>query len=304
MLERFIDMILGFGPPRRIAGGGGLFPGSPGDQEHFGQPRIHQTTFTSRPFGGGTTSITIVSGPSPGASPGASPGDARGDPFLAYAQPLKSRPQPSGGLQITIVSMRIGANQRSRIFSNVLRDIGPTEEGNQAEDSGEPPPGFARSLHDILSLISPANVMAGDAVYSHEALDRIITGLMEVNPQSNAAPPASEEALRSLDRRMVDKEMLGTDGKTECAICIDEMKKGETAVFLSCEHRFHEDCVVLWLKEHNTCPVCRTPIEKNEHDRSNNNYPQGNDGAEPGQSSDGSPSSPRPRASGPGRRSP
>lgn len=121
---------------------------------------------------------------------------------------------------------------------------------------------FARSLHDILSLFSPANAMAGDAVYSQEALDRIITQLMEANPQSNAAPPASEQALQSLDRRPVDREMLKGESKTECTICIDELKIGDTAVFLPCKHWFHEDCVVLWLKEHNTCPICRTPIEK------------------------------------------
>ena len=111
--------------------------------------------------------------------------------------------------------------------------------------------------------------MMGDAVYSQEALDRIITELMEANPQSNAAPPASEEALTKLDRRTVDAQMLGPEGKTECSICIDEVKVGDKAVFLPCKHWFHEDCVVLWLKEHNTCPVCRTPIEKDaRRDRS------------------------------------
>lgn len=64
--------------------------------------------------------------------------------------------------------------------------------------------------------------------------------------------------------------MLGADGKTECTICIDEMKVGETAIYLPCNHWFHEDCVVLWLKEHNTCPICRTPVEKNDGSNVNN----------------------------------
>jgi hypothetical protein len=63
--ERFFDMLNGFGP--RAPGGNGSFPSSPGEREqppepNFG-PRIYRTTFTSGTFGGGTTSVTIVSGP-------------------------------------------------------------------------------------------------------------------------------------------------------------------------------------------------------------------------------------------------
>lgn len=138
----------------------------------------------------------------------------------------------------------------------------PAAAGEHGRQAG-PQFGLARGLQEILNLFNPANAMMGDAVYSQEALDRIITQLMEVNPQSNAAPPASEEALHKLDRRTVDTQMLEPEETAECSICIDEMKVGETAVFLPCKHWFHEDCVVLWLKEHNTCPVCRTPMEKN-----------------------------------------
>ncbi|KAM5348456.1 hypothetical protein ACJ41O_008280 [Fusarium nematophilum] len=254
VLERFLDMIQGFGPPRRAGGGGSgggggggssSFPPSPVEHEPFGQPRIHRTTFTSGPFGTGT-SVTIVSGPMPGSRAGPPLGGPGADPFQA-------------------------------IFSNVMRDIGPPGDDNQAggdSPGGGPPPGFARSLHDILSLLNPANAMAGDAVYSQEALDRIITGLMEANPQSNAAPPATDEALRNLERKPVSKEMLGPEGKAECTICIDEMKEGDMATFLPCKHWFHEDCVVLWLKEHNTCPICRTPIEKNDRSGNNSNSSQ------------------------------
>lgn len=138
--------------------------------------------------------------------------------------------------------------------------MGPPEGGGE----GGPQLRLARSLQEILNLFNPANNIMGDAVYSQEALDRIITQLMEANPQSNAAPPATEAALDSLERRTVDKELVKPDDKVECSICIDEMEQGDTAAFLPCRHWFHERCVVLWLKEHNTCPVCRTPIEKEE----------------------------------------
>ena len=116
--------------------------------------------------------------------------------------------------------------------------------------------------------------MAGDAVYSQEALDRIISNLMEANPQSNAAPPATEEALKNLERKPVSKEMLSHESKTECSICIDDINEGDVVLFLPCKHWFHEDCVVMWLKEHNTCPICRTPIEKNDRGANNSDGPQ------------------------------
>ncbi|KAH7022528.1 hypothetical protein EDB80DRAFT_11100 [Ilyonectria destructans] len=293
VLERFLNMVQGFGPPRRPTGGPPFAPNQAGQapnqptQESFMQPHIHRTTFTSGTFGGGTTSVTIVSGPLHGGQAGASPGGPGSDPFQTYAPSSPNRPRPTGGLRVTSISMTMGANHPSRIFSNIVQDIGRPEDPNRAEAenfAGVPVPAFARSLHDILNLLNPGNAIAGDAVYSQEALDRIITGLMEANPQSNAAPPATEAALQNLPRKPVDKEMLGNDDKTECTICIDEMKEGETVIFLPCKHWFHEACVVLWLKEHNTCPICRTPIEKN--DRGNNsNDSRGGGSPSAGQSS-------------------
>ncbi|PNY23979.1 RING finger protein [Tolypocladium capitatum] len=241
VLNRFYEMLEHFGQPQWITNGGQ--PTGRGGDVPPPWPRIHRTTFTSGTLGGGTASVTIFSGPSlDRQSVGhGHPRDAPGDPFQA-------------------------------IFSDVLRDIGPPQGDHQPPG---PPPNFARGLQEILSLFSPANAMAGDAVYSQEALDRIITQLMEANPQSNAAPPASDAALQTLDRRAVDQEMLKGESKTECTICIDEMKIGDKAVFLACKHWFHEDCVVLWLREHNTCPICRTPVEKRGGNGRSSNDPSG-----------------------------
>jgi hypothetical protein len=145
-----------------------------------------------------------------------------------------------------------------------MRDTGPPLEGRERQAGAMP--ALAGNLREILGLLNPANAMAGDAVYSQEALDRIITSLTEANPQANAAPPASDKALKNLDRREVTKETLGEESSIECSICIDDLKEGDTAVFLPCKHWFHEECVVLWLKEHNTCPICRTPIEARYRD--------------------------------------
>jgi hypothetical protein len=84
---------------------------------------------------------------------------------------------------------------------------------------------------------------------------------MEQSPQTNGAPPASQAAIESLQKKRVDDEMLGADGKAECTICMDEISKGAEVTVLPCKHWYHGECVVLWLREHNTCPVCRMSID-------------------------------------------
>jgi hypothetical protein len=55
---------------------------------------------------------------------------------------------------------------------------------------------------------------------------------------------------------------MGSEAKVDCTIGIDDTHLGDELTILPCKHWFHDECVVLWLKEHNTCPNCRAPIEK------------------------------------------
>ncbi|KAH8743240.1 hypothetical protein F5883DRAFT_48431 [Diaporthe sp. PMI_573] len=101
-----------------------------------------------------------------------------------------------------------------------------------------------------------------DGIFSHEGLHRIITQIREANLQSNAAPPASESAIEKLEKTELDRQMMGDGAKVDCTICIDELYLGDDVTVLPCKHWFHGECVVRWLEEHNTCPICRAPIEK------------------------------------------
>jgi hypothetical protein len=47
----------------------------------------------------------------------------------------------------------------------------------------------------------------------------------------------------------------------ECAVCIVELRDGDSARMLPrCGHRFHADCVGAWLRLHATCPLCRSSV--------------------------------------------
>ena len=133
---------------------------------------------------------------------------------------------------------------------------------NQPGFHGQPGPGEGapHPLTMLGALLNPANARHGDAVFSQEAFDRVMTQLMEQNQGSTAPGPASEAAINALPTRNVEKDMLGSDGKAECSICMENVEIGEDVTILPCKHWFHGQCVTAWLKEHDTCPHCRSPI--------------------------------------------
>ncbi|KAL2159807.1 hypothetical protein VTH06DRAFT_1940 [Thermothelomyces fergusii] len=244
----FEILATGFGAARVLRGGplgDGLFP-TEESLPRQGGTRIQQTTVRTGPFAS-HTSITITSGSTGGGSE------------------MRDSPDGSPPHPVTFFD---------QLFGNPWRVGGPPEEFGRRERGSSGAAGFPLlgGLQELLnSLSNPANAVHGDAVFTQEALDRIITQLMEASPQTNAAPPASESAIRRLEKKKVDDEMLGSEGKAECTICIDEIKKGDEVTVLPCTHWYHGDCVVLWLKQHNTCPICRAPIENGNGGNSNNN---------------------------------
>ncbi|KAL2265319.1 hypothetical protein VTJ83DRAFT_6419 [Remersonia thermophila] len=117
----------------------------------------------------------------------------------------------------------------------------------------------------IAALANPAaGGVFGDAVYTQEAFERILTQLREQSPQGGA-PPASQKALDRLRAREVvlDEATLKTARfhDPRCVVCVEDMAVGDRAVVLPCEHLFHGDCVRPWLELHGTCPVCRKSVE-------------------------------------------
>lgn len=253
---------------------GPLSPPGRSDRETLFGGRVPGGTTQTRivHLPGGTTTFSITTGNIPIRSPG-DRGMDHDDDFDMYGPP-HSFPRLSGIPEVTYFALgRSSADRRPRIFGNAMGG------GNVRAPTGGHPT-FDGPLQNIFSLLfgpGGPNAVHGDAVYSQEALDRIITQLMEANPSSNAAPPASEAAIEKLEKKKLDREMMG-DGKAECTICIDDMHLGDEVTVLPCKHWFHGECVVLWLKEHNTCPICRAPIEKRDANESRPNDGNGEAG--------------------------
>ncbi|KAJ4300482.1 hypothetical protein N0V88_003157 [Collariella sp. IMI 366227] len=273
VLRRFADMIMhdlgGLRAADPTPGTSGRFP--PDDRTPPSGVRFQQFGFNAGPIGNGRGfAVSFGSGrPAPPEQP---------FNFGTYVVPGSAQTLSDGRLirPIALIPVRgtdPGAPFRmfDDLFGDPWRDS-PTQRNRSPPGTTLPP--FMGGLTDLLnSIYNPAAAVHGDAVFTQEAMDRIITQLMEQSPQTNAAPPASQSAIEKLEKKKVNDEMLGPEGKAECTICIDDLKKDEEVVVLPCKHWYHGECVVLWLKEHNTCPICRMPIESRNNQTPNTDNP-------------------------------
>ena len=71
-------------------------------------------------------------------------------------------------------------------------------------------------------------------------------------PQSRGV---SEEFLENLPPMKADKE-------ADCNICLEKVgSNGAKSCELPCGHAFDKTCLSTWLKEHDSCPVCRAKLD-------------------------------------------
>jgi hypothetical protein len=49
-----------------------------------------------------------------------------------------------------------------------------------------------------------------------------------------------------------------------CSISMDEFKNGDFVICLPCKHIFNPTGITEWLKNNNTCPLCRTEVTNND----------------------------------------
>ena len=71
---------------------------------------------------------------------------------------------------------------------------------------------------------------------------------------------SSSSSLEPADPISLDDDDNGDEFKLTCAICLDEFRindKVSWSRYHKCNHVFHHECIIPWLKRHDECPYCR-----------------------------------------------
>lgn len=77
----------------------------------------------------------------------------------------------------------------------------------------------------------------------------------------NGGPPSQQmrAATAGETSNASDGEHYRADiSLSNCAVCIEEWKSGDTLRTLPCFHIFHMDCIDEWIRRQGSCPICRT----------------------------------------------
>lgn len=100
------------------------------------------------------------------------------------------------------------------------------------------------------------------------SLDNFLNYTFQLQQQQRAGPPpASKSAVDRLAQVTVTEAHI--KAQALCSVCQEAFGAGDAALGLPCDHLYHGDCITPWLKEHNTCPMCRyeLPTDDDEYER-------------------------------------
>jgi E3 ubiquitin-protein ligase RNF115/126 len=118
--------------------------------------------------------------------------------------------------------------------------------------------------------------------YEEEEIENILNYIMNNDSNRYGSPPASKSEIDKLNKYILTKEKLDNYGNENiCSVCKEEFQIGNECMDLPCKHYFHKDCLMPWLNQHDSCPICRFELKTEDEDyekmkRERNNRNNGN----------------------------
>lgn len=117
-----------------------------------------------------------------------------------------------------------------------------------------------REYHSDIELEQSSNINEQDSTLKKAFIHRRVTNIVSLTQQDNCYTSESDEnnnsSLNSNLNEMNSSEIY------QCSICLEKYIHNVYICTLPCLHHFHRKCLFDWLcnSEHNTCPLCRSPV--------------------------------------------
>ena len=167
-----------------------------------------------------------------------------------------NRNQDEYGLNNTLLFLPSTVHYRELISDNFIPNI-INSVGNLFSSTF--PNLFSPSGSNNSNLLSFLNNHNNDFQFNN-----LINIIMSFESSLHGNPPASQRAIDSLQKIEVNKENYNKYKDITCNICLEGFSEGNILRVLECNHEFHENCIITWLKQRNTCPICRHELESND----------------------------------------
>jgi E3 ubiquitin-protein ligase RNF115/126 len=120
------------------------------------------------------------------------------------------------------------------------------------------------------SLLDMVFGLLRDRNTEEASMESIINMIMANDNNRYGNPPASKEAVNSLEKIKINEENLNIIRKNSncenCSVCKDDFEINQELINLPCKHSFHDECLSPWLIERNSCPTCRFELPTDDPD--------------------------------------
>jgi E3 ubiquitin-protein ligase RLIM len=109
-----------------------------------------------------------------------------------------------------------------------------------------------------------------DRLREEEELERINRGEdINLNNNNNLIELDSPNRRRILNLLenlpefpYIEKERYTQSDIEECVICLENFRNSSRVKLMNCNnHIFHSICIRKWIKNHDTCPICKKILE-------------------------------------------
>ncbi|KAJ0810098.1 putative transcription factor C2H2 family [Helianthus annuus] len=107
---------------------------------------------------------------------------------------------------------------------------------------------------------TPADTL--DNPYFHRVINHLFNSDYVHSPSAVATTsrlhsPAAKSAVEAIPSVKITAALLEIDPIVICAVCKDQFVIDDETKELPCKHMYHPDCIIPWLSQRNSCPVCR-----------------------------------------------